>query len=71
MIQDFRLQKQLFYLLNDFEQLLDTLLQIEMYNIFYVYLNAGSVILVKNNLNHSPLPIISEAYLKATSILVS
>lgn len=33
--------------------------------------HAGSLILVKNDLIHSSLPIISETYLQATSILVS
>lgn len=33
--------------------------------------HAGSVILIKNNLIHSPLPEINETYLQATSILVS
>ena len=33
--------------------------------------HAGSVILVRNSLTHSPLPKISETYLQATSILVS
>jgi len=32
--------------------------------------NAGSLILVKNNLPHSSLPIMSETYIQATSILV-
>lgn len=33
--------------------------------------HAGSVILVRNSLTHSPLPKISETYLQATSILIS
>lgn len=33
--------------------------------------HAGAIILIKNNLIHSPLPEINETYLQATSILIS